>query len=162
MRKVCNTSSCNTPPGSASVAGAARGRRRGGLARCLASVALVAAAGCTGGADVSPEVNAPGGAPLTPAPGAPRSDLPFLGESPGAVPPAPGGQEVQEPEPNATETNFITLICWQDSDCPGGTCQAYASDAGARAAALPQDAGTPDSGPDVGALGPPRGRCVIP
>jgi hypothetical protein len=163
MREMCTTPRCNTSGRCACAARAPLGRGRGAPKRCLAGAALLAAAACSDGVGVSSAVNenSPGGPPRAPA-GAPPSDVPFLADAPGSAPPAPGDSESQEPEPNATETNFIVPICWQDSDCPGGTCQLYVPDGGARAAAPPagEDAGASANGSDSGVLGPPRGRCV--
>jgi len=76
------------------------------------------------------------------------------GESPGSVPPASS----QEPEPNATETNFFTAGCRVDADC-GATrrCEFFPPESVASDAGL-SDAGAPDAAPSE-PLGT-RGRCV--
>jgi hypothetical protein len=151
MIEMCNTPRCNGIRRCARRVRARLGQVRGAAIRCLASGALLAAAACADGSDASLVGNEgrPGSASETP------SVTPFSADGP----PQPGPGESGEPEPNATETNFITLVCWEDSDCPSGTCQLYASDAGARAAApSAADAGTPD----VDRSGPPLGRCLIP
>jgi len=103
------------------------------------------------------------------------------GQSPGTVPPASS----EEPQPNATETNFFAAGCRVDADCGAtrrceffpaeGVADAGPSDAGgasdtrpvAPPPAVPADAGPPDAGVPTGEapdapsepLGP-RGRCV--
>jgi hypothetical protein len=151
MNEMCNTPSCN---GIRRCARRVRAHLRQvgeGAIRWFASGALLAAAACAGGSDASVVGNETRSGSASEAPAV----VPFSAD--GAQQPGPG--EPQGPEPNATETNFITLVCWEDSDCPGGTCQLYASDAGAPASASSAtDAGTPD----VDRSGPPLGRCLIP
>jgi hypothetical protein len=146
------------------------------LLRCLASAALLLAPACSSDADLAAAVNpnAPGAsssdpqpnsAPGAAAPGPPgavppsAADTPGMNpspsESPATVPLPPG----DEPEPNATETNFFSAGCRRDADC-GNTrrCQ-FPPDAGDRVAAPAADAG---AGADAGAPEPltPSGRCV--
>lgn len=158
MFETCNTPSCNSIRCCAH-SRARSGQRSGGAARCIASLALLAAAACANGPDESFEApeNVPGPAPEMP------SGVPFSADGEGATPlSAPGESEGQEPEPNATETNFIVFVCWDDSDCPGSVCQLYAPDAGVQAPAPAEDAGTAREESAVDRSGPPRGRCRVP
>jgi hypothetical protein len=175
-----------------------RARRSGAAIRCVVSVGLLSLAACSSDATLyveqrpdSPQQGTPSGTdtPGSPSvlgaggdPGSPLGGAP--GDSPVPVLPSPS----QEPEPNATETNFFAAGCRVDEDC-GATrrCEfpppeSVALDAGRADAGsdgglfdtrpvgpppVPPDAGPPpgtDAGaaPDAAPDGPPtpRGRCV--
>jgi hypothetical protein len=149
MNEMCNTPSRNGIRRCARRVRAHLRQVSDGAIRWLVSGALLAAAACAGGSDASVVGNETRSGSASEAPAV----VPFSAD--GAPQPGPG--EPQGPEPNATETNFITLVCWEDSDCPSGTCQLYASDAGTMAPPA-ADAGIPD----VDRSGPPLGRCLIP
>jgi hypothetical protein len=65
-----------------------------------------------------------------------------------AAPTVAGGE--QDEDPDATETNFITLVCASDAECLGGDVCVFAPqpDAGA--------AGGADAGARLGSCKPPR------
>ncbi|MEO8185232.1 MAG: hypothetical protein ABI895_41020 [Deltaproteobacteria bacterium] len=152
--------------------------------RQWACAAWIVVAACSGGSDVAHLVNqnaadptAPGGLSadgVSPEGVSPGGESPG-GESPGGVAPSAGspsaepGGPVQppasndvpasaaseEPQPNATETNFFTARCQRDADCGEARRCELPADAGSVGA----DAGSDAAAPDVPA---PGGRCVAP
>jgi hypothetical protein len=127
---------------------------RGGLARCLASLALLVSAACSGLAEIETSGNysvnggsGAGNSPrhVEPAPASPvNAGNPVPTSGPGGDPDGSGENQ----GPGATETKFSTLPCSTDAGCGGSRCLLPASPE-------PADAGETQlrSAPDAGAQG---------
>lgn len=114
--------------------------------RCLASVALCALAACS-----SDRIE------LTP-----ESETNTLSPGPDTVPPVtPYGGE--DPDPAATETNFFSIGCDEDSDCSvDRRCKLPSADASVPKLQIARDAGVPsDAGLGADAESYPPGLCVL-
>lgn len=143
-------------------------KRSGWRGACLAGLALSVAAACsTSEPLVVAETN-----PVSPNGGGP---LPAQGQGePYAVSDGTlNGEEVaapvENPGPQATETNFLTLPCHVDSDCAGGGRCVFDSDEGARDAGAStdgsvdaSDAAASDAAASGGGSLSTFGRCVRP